>query len=491
MSATRNLIRQFGHFFGGNALGLLLGFVSFPVLTRVLPQADYGALSLITASAAFAVAIAKGGLSDAIIRFYPDYAKSPDRLREFNSTVAGRGLVLAVLVAALYTGGALFGSRALGIQRAFVGAFALMGVYVLLRPLNIIVLNYLRATGRTLFFNGTTLFLRAASVSIGLALLFISGGQLVAYLTGTVVAELLGLALLWAWYLRTFEVSFSAVSPGLAWRLAAFGLPLLATELGYLLLQYTDRYLLAALRGEAELGLYSVGYNLPAYLNDLVLFSVSYAVVPAYTQIFAARGRKETEEFLSKALRYFVAGVVPMCVGYAAVSHDLIVALASERYAEASRFSPLILLGVVFLGMNYVLYAGLYVNKRSNEILASMIASLVINVGANLLLIPTYGAFGAAISTLIACACSSVITAALSFRFLRIDLPWGTLAYYLATSAVMWLVVQACQTGNHWLNLLVKLPVGAIVVALAVAVREREIRTWALARFAGRHGPAA
>jgi O-antigen/teichoic acid export membrane protein len=483
MSLTQKLLRQFGHYIGGNFLGLVLGFATFPILTRMLTQEDYGTLSLITASVAVALAIAKGGLSDAIIRFYPEYSSSPDRLRTFNSTLVGRGLALSAIVATIYTACCLFASRVFGIQRSFVGAFALMGAVVLLRPLNTIVLNYLRAAGRTLFYNSVILFIRVATAVVGVALLYASRGSLSWYLLGTVVAEVFALLILWTWYLRTYDAPLTGVSPALAWQLIAFGVPLLATELGYLLLQYTDRYLLAAFRGEAELGLYSVGYSLPSYLNDLILFSVSYSVVPAYTQLYATRGREETEAFLASAARYFVIAVVPMCVGYAAVSHDLIVALASDRYGNASQFSPLILAGVVFLGFNYLLYAGLYVNKKSKQILATMIASLGINVVVNIILIPRFGAYGAAAATLAACLSSSVLTAALSFRFLRIRLPWSTLFYYLFASALMWFAVDAIETRSHWLNLAAKIPVGVIVIAIAVAVRERDLRTWLVARM--------
>jgi peptidoglycan/xylan/chitin deacetylase (PgdA/CDA1 family) len=68
MSPFKKFIKQFSHFLSGSILSQLFSFVTFPILTRVLTKEQYGILGLVTTTMLFAVAIAKAGLSDGIIR---------------------------------------------------------------------------------------------------------------------------------------------------------------------------------------------------------------------------------------------------------------------------------------------------------------------------------------------------------------------------------------------------------------------------------------
>lgn len=471
--ALRTFAVHFLQFFAGSFSSLLVGLISFPILTRALSQSDYGSLSIVTVAASLGVAVAKGGLSDSIIRFYREFAADGTRLRTFTSTVLVRSILMAGVVALLFALLVTPTRHALGLTAAIAPAFFVMAAFVFIRPINIVVLNYLRATGRTIFYNGISLFLKVASVALALALLFGFGGKLSLYFTGIVLAEAIGAVILVRWLLRNYPVSPGAVSGPLSMQLIRFGVPLLATEVGYLLLQYSDRYLLTAFTDTATVATYSVGYNLPSYVNDLVLFSVSYAIVPIYTDLFTTRGEEQTKAFLASALKYYVIGVVPLCAGYAATAHDAIVFLASAKYASAATFSPIVLAGLVFLGANYILYAGLYLHKRSELILATVALAVAVNISMNLVLIPRLGALGCAISTLVACATCSVAAAILSFRRLPIRIPWGSMLYYGAASIVMYLLVSRIETGGAVTNLLLKVPAGVLIVGAAFLLRDR------------------
>jgi len=476
VTALRTLGIHFLHFFSGTFAQMLVGLVSFPILTRILSTEDYGTMSLITVFSSIAVAVAKGGLSDSIIRFYREYADT-DRLPTFTATVVFRGLVLVGIVTALYV--AIYADlhTLLGISQtaSTTAALLIMAGFLFTRPLSIIVLNFLRATGRTIFYNTMMVVLKITSVGLAIGLLLAFNRQLPAYFSGIVIAEILCGAVLWYWFAKNYSVSPKQVSGQLAWTLMAFGLPLLATELGYLLLIYSDRYILAMFHGPATLGVYSVGYSLPQYINDLVLFSVSYSIVPIYTELYAKKGRQETQEFLGSALRYYVMGILPVIAGYAAVCRDALVFLASDKYAGAAEFSPIIVGGLAFLGMNYILYAGLYLEKRSKLILLNMAVAVAVNIVMSLVLVPKYASWGASVAMLIACATSSVMTAILSFRHLPIKLPVGTLLKYGVASAAMWWLLGLIETGTPLGNLVAKVAAGGAFMGAVMFALDRPL----------------
>ena len=82
--------------------------------------------------------------------------------------------------------------------------------------------------------------------------------------------------------------------------------------------------MIVAYYGEEVLGLYSVGYNLASYLSNIIMFSLSYTVVPIYVDIYEKDGKEKTEEFLQRCLHYLIIAVIPVFFGYLAISNDLL-----------------------------------------------------------------------------------------------------------------------------------------------------------------------
>jgi len=475
MSSVKKFFIHYSHFVTGSALSLLLGLISFPILTRVLTREEYGILGLVTTTMLLTVAMAKAGLSDGIIRFYKDYSAQAERRLVFSSTIAVRGIILSVSIVILYVIIFPLISRQLQISSKYLTCFLIMAAYLLVRPLNIIVLNLLRITDRTIFYNIVNLIGRVVAIVASLFLLLYLIGELYGYFIGIVFSELVVSVILFYWFFTNYKISFSNVSGELAKKLIKFGFPLLITEMSYLLLSYADRYMIVAFNGEDTLGLYSVGYNLASYISDMVMFPLSYAVIPIYVGIYEKEGKEKTEEFLKKCLHYLLIAIIPLCTGYIIVARDLFVTLASEKYVAASTFSPIILLGSLFLGINAILNAGLYLQKKSMSILAIMLSALVVNIIMNVLLLPVYGAFGAAIATLAACLVATAMTILLSFKYIRIQVNLRTLVFYLLVSAVMYFALNLVATPRVWVNLLVKISLGALMVSTVVLLTEKEV----------------
>lgn len=478
MASIKTLAVSFSHFVGGKSISLLLGLITFPIFTRLLSRDDYGILGLVTTTIAIAVAFAKGGISDGIIRLYKENADSQERLSTFTSTVLTRGLTLSVLVTVIYLVGFPYLHQQLGIQEKYIICFMIMGVYLLVRPLNIMVFNYLRATGKTFFYNSITIFNKTVAIALSLIFLLYIFQDLYGYFVGIVVAEFIMSAILFHWLFTNYKIVPGKVSGELTLKLVKFGIPLLISEFSYLILTSVDRYMLVAYHGEAVLGLYFVGYNMASYLSDLVMFPLSYALVPLYVDLYVKDGREKTEKFLSTCLNYFFIGIIPLCVGYLAVSKDLIITLASNKYADAAEFSPLILFGLVFFGMNTILNAGLYLEKKTLQILLINFAAASINIVMNAILVPTYQVTGAAVATFVACITASVLTVLLSFRYIVVKVNIKTIIYYLTLSAIMFLCISWINTNTAWVNLLAKTALGIVIIVTGTLVRENEIRAY-------------
>ena len=465
---------QFSHFFTGQAAGMLLGLITFPILTRLLSIEQYGILGLVTNTLAIVLVFAKAGLSDGIIRFHDEYMVNADNKITFYSTIFIAGLLLTSCVSLCYLAILPHLYSVLNIKKQFQLCFLVMTPYLVVRPIRVIFMNLLRVNGKTVRYNLLNLLNNVVSAIVGIFFLVYIIGELYGYFIGTVIAEWLIFTLLLHWFFNNYQVTLSAVSGRLAKQLMLFGLPLLATELAYMLLTYADRYMILFYHGEEELGIYAVGYNLAMYVAQIVTFSVSYAIIPLYVKIYTDRGREETEKFLDDCLYYLLILVIPVCVGYAAVNKELFVLLASDKYIAAASFSPVIVVATVIFGMNSLLNAGLYLHKKSLTILLIIMIGVVLNVVCNFLLLPKFHVMGAALATLIACIGTSVFTVIFSYRFLVIKIK-KDLIYHVLLSMIMYFLVVKISTGRVVLDLVLKVVSGAGIALLGVFFKERDL----------------
>ena len=474
--SKKGFLLHFSQFFTGQAMILLIGFITFPILTRALPVEQYGMLSLVTNTMLLAVAVAKAGLSDGIIRMHDEYTKSPHERLVFASTVCIGAVTIALLVAFCYWNLLPRLARSLDLNTKFQLCFQVMTAYILVRPLNVACINLLRTNGRTVFINLVNVSNKIIAVTIGLVLLLYIIKDLYGFFTGIVISEYLIFIILGRWFFTHYQVRPKAFSPKLAHRLIVFGIPLLFSELAYLLLSYADRYIILFFHGENELGIYAAGYSLPMYIAGVITFSVSYAIIPLYVKIYTQEGRTATEDFLQDSFHYLMIGIIPLCFGYYAVAKDLYILLASEKYAQAASFSPLILYGSLFLGLNSVLNAGLYLTKRTKTIFAIICTGVAINIPLNFVLIPTFHVTGAAWATLIACGSTTLLTVLLSFRYIRVRLN-TRLALHLVVSLIMFYTVSLISTSTPLLTLGLKVVLGGILVLSGIMMIEREMST--------------
>jgi len=473
---------QFSHFFTGQAAGMLLGLITFPVLTRLLSIEQYGMLGFVTNTIGVAIVFSKAGLSDGIIRFHDEYIISEDRKQVFSSTVFIVGLLLSICVCLLFLVLLPFLLNWLHIKEQFYPCFYIMALCLLIRPVSNIFMNLLRVHGKTIAYNTLNLTNNVVSTVLGLLLLIFVVKKLYGYFIGVTVAEWFVFSLLIYWFFQHYRVSLSSVSGKLAGQLMSFGLPLLATELAYMLLTYADRYMILFYHGEKELGIYSVGYNLAMYVAQIVTFSLSYAIIPLYVKIYTEKGRQETAKFLSDCLYYLLILVIPVCFGYAAVNKELFVILASDKYIAAAAFSPVIAVATIIFGMNSLLNAGLYLHKKSWTILLIISIGVVLNILCNFLLLPKFHVMGASLATLLACVATSVLTVLFSFRYLAIQIKKDVI-YHVLLSTVMYYCVMYISTGTVALDLILKVLSGAVIISLGVFLKEKALLNQLRTRF--------
>lgn len=472
----------------GNLLVTIASFISFPIFTRVFPVDEYGILSLVSSLLLFACGLGKLGIQHAIPRFYAEFrhGKAAFDGRTFYSTVLlGMGAV-GIAATALWLGAGSLLPAAWVADERIRYLMALTAPLVFVRIMESALVNILRAQQRSALLSAYTVCRRYMVLFLVLVTIFWVLPSLTGLYLATMAAESGAVIAIAVIVLRSNPLSAASYSSSLHRSMLAFGIPMIGFELGGIVLNVGDRYMLQALIGYEAVGVYSAAYNVCEYVQFIVIASVGQALVPAYTRIWEERGAAETARFVEQVLHFYLLLAAAVLAGLVAVGPDVLSLLASSKYAEGGVVIPWVMAGLLTSGSATMLGAGIYIHKQTRVMMVGVLLAAALNLALNAVLIPAAGIRGAAVATL----ASELLIAVLAFlygrRTMRIVFPGLHLLKFLAMGAAMYWAVTQVHVDSILMDLTFKVVVGCLVYgALAVACdrRARSVARMVAMRF--------
>ncbi len=257
-----------------------------------------------------------------------------------------------------------------------------------------------------------------------------------------------------------------------------FGLPLAVTNLATWLLSLSDRYIIQAYRGSAEVGLYSVGYAVPEKTLQFAFMALMLATYPILIDTFENQGQDATQTLLARVTRLCLLLCTPILALLFAVPKELVLLLADAKFSAGSRVVPFVATGLFFFGLNQLASKGFELHRKSIYIAAIAVFSGVLNLTMNILLVPRVGFIGAAFSACISYLTLLLITTVKVRRFM----PWQVSLLSIlrlglaATLSVVSVHIVSLILGTSITILLIKVP-AALLFFYAVLFLTKEIRT--------------
>lgn len=380
-----------------NFLVLVAGFISFPALTRLLDNTQYGILGYFETWVMIAVAVAKLGAQHAILRFYP-FGGDQARIDRF----ATNYFYLPMIVSSVLWLAAILVFACID----WLGEASFSPVLwcaVLAIPLTVFS-SLVQMTLRAGEQSGILMITRVAARWLELVLMLgavflIERSALAAYGGKILAAVLVGGFYAW-WVRQNLKFMREAVDLGEFKSSLKYGLPLISNEIATVLLISIDRVMLKGMLGDfAAVGIYSIGYGLALQVSIFMHGTVSESFIPVANRTYETEGVVKLRELKSRILMPMTYASVGVAVAIWCVGSDALQAISGVDKAAS---------GPVFawIGTMYALYPlldisgyGLLLHKRSMTVLVLTFLSAALNIGINLWLIPLYGIMGAVYAT--------------------------------------------------------------------------------------------
>lgn len=446
----------------------LINLLAVLVYTRVVSPQEYGQFALVIATVALANAVLCQWLRSGLRRFLPAHANQRD---SFLATVK-RNYLGMVILGTVCAGGwlGLSGRSTPGvIVLAALALFAAQAWYDL--TLEILLVDLVPVT------YGWVILLRAViALSLG-GTLAASGFGVAGILTGFLVGYALPPL---AFGLRRWgSGQVASASAAIQGELLRYGLPLTATYALEFVVSMSDRFLLGALSGLADVGRYAASYDLAFQSVTALLMIVNLAAFPLSVRAVETLGIERARSQLLDHATLLLLLASPALIGLWLLAPNLAhVIIGAEFRLAAAELLPLVAGAAVLAGMK-AYYFDLSFQLGRSTIMQVWVsgATAIVNLLLNILWIPELGAKGAALATLTAYGSGCLLSWRLGGRGVRMPLPLGAWTRIVAASAGMGLVLLPFTGARGAGALAAQVLTGLLVyAALVLAFNVRGVR---------------
>ena len=370
------------------------------------------------------------GVNTAFFRFYLEHREEEEKRRTFTTSFLFVFIVDIALSVPLVLGRAwisqlLFGSPAYGM------VVVLCGIALVAQSLEIFPVLVLRSENRSSFYL-LMVFVQLATTLLSSVYFIVKAGMAA---EGALLSVVLGYVAVFVMFLPT---ALRKIVRAFSWKLVrdllSFGLPFVPSMLALNALNLSDQYIIRYFRGMEETGLYALGYKIGMTVG-LLVSSFRMAYVPF---VFQVAKLPDARERYSRAFTYF-SSILVLATVLLCLSMDEIFRIAVDpRFASAKTIVPIVAFSYVLFGLHTAFIVGIYLEEKTALMPLVCGISAVLNISANLLLVPRYGMYAAAWTTFGAFFFMAALTWYFSDRLYHVPYRLGgfTAVFVLASAAV-------------------------------------------------------
>jgi O-antigen/teichoic acid export membrane protein len=409
----------------------MIGLFVMPLISKSMGAHGYGIWAQVNATVGLILPIANLGLGSSLVRFLAA-EKRREELQEGFYTITITLFAINLIVALIV----IFAAQPIA-TRFFDGAAQIVRVTGIIIIVVALAENYLLLlrtfqqvktisvfmTAETFLFTGLLAYLVLTEHGIlSVVLAFMSVKTLEFIVLFFMVKKQIGIR--WPRFSRLREF-------------LSFGLPLMPRGIAFWLINLSDRYIISFFLGATYVGIYSAGYSLGS-LPYAIIGVLSFVLMATLPQLYDDGRTDEVKNHLRYTLKYFLAIAIPFLFGAFILGKPVLRLFSTAEIAgEGYIIVPLVALAVSLLSIHNIIWNILLLVKKTKVLVIVWGIAAALNIGLNLVLVPTVGIIGSAIATLIAYVLSLIVVSYYSFKEFTFTIDWRFIIKSLIASVIM------------------------------------------------------
>ena len=368
----------------------LLNFLLVPLYTSVLSAEEYGMADIIHTTATLCIYLFTLDIADSVLRFALASKTNKEKYLLYGINILFKGSVIFVAIE--------FMVYRSGLAYLNISQFIYLFETFFVTAFNQLFSNYLRAINKIKEVAISGIITTVSIIISNLLFLLVFNMGIDGYLMSIIVGNIFSsLYMICISKCRIELRNNCMISHELRIEMIKYSFPLAFNGIGWWINSSLDRYFIAGMCGIALTGIYSAAYKIPTILS---------VVQTIFNQAWNLSAIKEfnmddEDGFFSKTFSCYNACLVIACSVLIFLNKLIVRLLFSEKFYDAWNYTPILLISVVFMTMSGFVGSIFMAVKESKIVAVSTVGAAIINTVLNVLLIPRYGGYGAAIATCI------------------------------------------------------------------------------------------
>lgn len=423
----------------GVILGRAVSFLMLPVYTRYLSPSDYGIIQLLDLTVDVAAIFFTAGATSGVQRFYYKTTDPAARARLLSTTfflVLTLSSLGALTLAALSPWIWKYGLKEAGQPWFIILAAANFAAGTLMT----MPLNFAQTTQRARLYLTFSLSKLVLQLSLNILFVVVLKQGVAGLLMSTLITYLLLGGSLAIWLLRQTGIHFDRQ---VVRDLRRFGVPYQLTWAGSFLLTFGDRFFLQAGWGVAAVGLYGMAYQFGFLLSQLGSTPFLSAWNPHRHQLVPLPVEERDRRY-DQGFFYFNLLLITVAMGIAVFIRPVIKVMTTAEFHPAAYLVPIILLAYVAEAWAESFRFAFDVTEHTRYSTYATWTVVVVVMGLYAVLIPRYGAYGAAVATVLGFSLRALLVYLWAQHLWPIRYRWRRhlqlLATGLAVAVATWMV---------------------------------------------------
>ena len=379
-------VKKISAFTLGPIISAFIGFIQVPLITHMISTGEYGKTGMFSVAQGLISMIVFLGLDQAFVR---EYNENKDRLTTnvvvvplFFSLIISLGIIIMSSPISQI----LFGVKD---ERLPVIALAVMIPFMVIYNLGVL---RVRMEERGLLYSFLIILLKTVTLIITLGLFIAYEKSFRSVVYGVSLSEIIcGLVCL---LMVAKEINLKDLDSALIKRMLRFGIPLVPASILFWAMSSMDKIMIRAMLTFEELGLYEAAFKI---VNVLAVIQTCFTIiwVPVAFRWMHEKVSNYRYVFVSK---YVSLGMTALCL-MILLFKDVVVFILGQNFAPSIYVFPFLLLHPIMYTMSETTVLGISFSRKTEYNIPISVASGGFNIVVNYLLIPIFGAIGAAIGT--------------------------------------------------------------------------------------------
>jgi O-antigen/teichoic acid export membrane protein len=441
----RSLFKQSSIYLAGDMARRTVGFLMIPVYTRYLSPADYGVIELIELFVAVTT-ITFGILatSDAMVRIYHDYASREENSAAVVSTTLWYMTIAGVTVAGLAWNWAAPMSRLLLQSADYSDLIRYAFVAMVFSNLTEVGLVYERMRLRATFFVAFSLLQVSANLALNVYFIVFAGLGVWGFVLSKLITSAAGSVFLLARLAREVGWKFDRAAGRAIFQ---FGFPLIFSSAALFVIHFADRFFLSRYSTLAEVGVYALAYKFG--------FLVTYLVGEPFGRVWSVNlysyvTRPDWSEQFGRVATYLVFFLLLAATALSVFIPEALKLVATPAFYAGAQLVPIIAFAYAFRELGDFFRGVLFIGKRARLYSGITIACALLKCGTSVVLVPSYGAKGAAWATALTWGGYLAFCWVTAGRQYRLPYEVKSFAVILLTAGTIYWVAGAVRPEGLW-----------------------------------------